>query len=450
MTTQKLRLWRGCSYAICLVLLCGSTAGCGTMGAEEAEPSDLSSQRFVVAVIPDTQNYIDYTHQRAEGFALDASELFLEQMREVASLEGLAFVASVGDVWQHPSRDSDPEHEARGLGRIPNRYFDSELAPSPATLAYEVPKAIEGYRILSRAGVRFGVAPGNHDYDAVWSDAAFPPDLGRDPRTLRMSPEDLGMLHVGGLDNFRSAFGASSDFYRDRAWYVDSHDGGASSAQVFEGAGYRFLHIALEMAASDRALAWAAGVIADHRGKPTIITTHDFLDTRGERRANPIVDLARVDPEAHNTAEQVFEKFIREHDEIFLVLCGHHHGQAQRTDRNRFGHAVHQLLADYQDRGQVGIEAGQPAGRWRGRPVGIGDGWYRLLEFDFSIEPPRISVRTRSSHYRKVAPNLAEYAGWYREHERPELSDAEFLAADHFELTLDDFRSRFGPGSHTR
>ena len=50
----------------------------------------------------------------------------------------------------------------------------------------------------------------------------------------------------------------------------------------------------------------------------------------------------------HNTAEEVFREFIREHDEIFLVLCGHHHGQSRRVDSNRFGHDVHQVLADYQ------------------------------------------------------------------------------------------------------
>ncbi len=36
-------------------------------------------------MIPDTQNYVDYSHQRAEGFVFDASHLLMEQMRWVAS-----------------------------------------------------------------------------------------------------------------------------------------------------------------------------------------------------------------------------------------------------------------------------------------------------------------------------------------------------------------------------
>ncbi len=416
-------------------------AGCTT---PTPTPSPASGP-FAIAVIPDTQNYVDYSHQRNEGFALDANELFLEQMREIAAREDVAFVASVGDVWQHQTLEIDPEHAARGHRAIDNPFFASELSPTDKARTVEIPKAIEGYRILAEAGIPFGVAPGNHDYDAMWSAAGFPPDVHKDPRELRMTPDDLGMFHIGGLDNFRSVFGDRSEFFRGKEWYVASHAGGANSAQVFEGGGYRFLHITLQMAASDEVLAWAAYVIEAHPGKPTIVTTHDYLDPRAERRANPIVDLPRIDPDHHNSAEQVFEEFISQHDQIFLVLCGHHHGQSRRLDHNRFGHDVHQLLADYQDRGQVGLAAGQPLGRWRGTPVGIGDGWYRLMIFDLADEPPRVQVRTRSSYYKKIAPELDSYSDWYREREQPDLSDPEFIAEEHFDLLLDDFRERFGP-----
>ena len=38
--------------------------------------------RFTIAVIPDTQNYMDYTHQKAEGFAFDASEMFIPKEKD--------------------------------------------------------------------------------------------------------------------------------------------------------------------------------------------------------------------------------------------------------------------------------------------------------------------------------------------------------------------------------
>jgi hypothetical protein len=415
-------------------LLAALLAGCG------AHRGDV----FSIAVLPDTQNAIDYTHQEAEGFPFDASALFLAQMdwiagRAVSHGGDVAFVASVGDVWQHQSREMDPDHAARGFERIPNRWFDSELEATPQTAAIELPMARAGYAKLDAAGIPFGVAPGNHDYDAMWSDSRYPPVS--DPREIDMTPKTLGMLHIGGLDNFRSVFGAESSFFSDRPWYVSSHAGGTSSAQTFTAGGYTFLHLALEMALGDAALAWASGVISARPGLPTIVTTHDYLDASGERRANPIVDLAAVDSEDRG-AEALWNELIRRHDQIFLVLCGHHHGVATRVDTNDAGYEVVQLLADYQDRGQTSLDAGVE--RVRGQPVGIGDGWLRLLRFDTRSEVPAVRVRTYSPHYRAWAEELATYATWYKAHEDPALDDDAFVAKDSFDLSLHDFRKRFG------
>ncbi len=426
------------------ILVFSVLSATGCLGPAGQTPS-ASVAPFEIAVIPDTQNYVDYSHQRVEGFAIDASELFIAQMQDIAAREEVAFVVSVGDVWQHQTLDIDPEHARRGFENIANPFFASVLAPTDQTRTVEIPKAVEGYRIIAGAGIPFGVAPGNHDYDAMWSAEGFPPNLGKNPRELTMTPEDLGLLHIGGLDNFRSVFGEAGEFFRDKPWYVASYAGGADSAQIFSAGGYRFLHITLEMAADDNVLAWAASVIEDNPGLPTIITTHDYLDTHGERRANPIVDLERIDPDHHNTADEVFRKLVAQHDQVFMVLCGHHHGQSRREDVNRFGHTVYQILADYQGRGQVGLDAGQPIDRMRRSPAGIGDGWYRLMTFDLASNPPRVQVRTWSSHYRTLSSDLDTYAQWYRPGEQPQMTDAQFVASDDFELVLRDFRKRFGP-----
>ncbi len=442
----------------------GSITGCarlvGSAGGEQAGQSAGSeaaegSRRsdglapFTVAMIPDTQNYVDYSHQEVEGFALDASDLFIAQMAWIAERSrsrggDIAFVAAVGDVWQHQSQPIDPAHAERGIGRIDNPFFDGHLSPTPKAVEVEIPKAIEGYRLISEAGLPFGVAPGNHDYDAMWSVAGYPPNTSVKPSELSWTPEDLGMLHVGGLDNFRSAFGSDSPFFAGREWYVDSFRGGANSAQRFTAGGYTFLHVAIQMQADDAVLEWVESVLAGNPGLPTILSTHDYLNPRGERGPNPIVDLDRVDPDGHNSAEELWSKLISRQDQIFMVLCGHHHGQALRVEANEAGHAVYQILADYQDRGQAGLDAGQPRHPSLGRPVGIGDGWLRLLEFDLAGEEPKVSVRTFSTHYDTLSSELPTYADWYREHEQPELSDEAFHALEEFELPLVDFRERFG------
>ncbi|MFK7895459.1 MAG: serine/threonine protein phosphatase [Myxococcota bacterium] len=449
---------------LCLALLVAlSSAGCSHQAVHDALHADAassassassalgaSSAPFQIAMIPDTQNYTDYTHQEAEGFVFDASEMFIAQMDWIAARSrtnggDIAFVASVGDVWQHQSEAMDPAHAARGAKRIENPLFAGHFDPTPKVLEVEIPKAIEGYERIAAAGMPFGVAPGNHDYDAMWNDARFPPNMDKPRNELTWSVEDIGMLHVGGLNNFRSAFGDDRPFFKDKSWYVASHHGGTSSAQIFVAGGYHFLHFALEMQAGDEVVAWVESVMAEYPGFPTILSTHDYLNPRGERGPNPIIDLARVDPEEHNDADALFRKLIVPNDQIFLVLCGHHHGQATRIDENAAGHAVIQMLADYQDRGQAGLDAGQPRDRLFRRPVGLGDGWFRLLEFDLASAEPKLNVRTYSTHYNALSSELGTYAEWYKAHEQPKMSDAEFLATEEFTISLDDFRERFGP-----
>lgn len=396
-----------------------------------ALPASAEDSRFTIAVIPDTQNYMDYTHQKAEGFPFDASDQFLEQMRYIAanveSAGGeIAFVTAVGDVWQHQTLPIDPAHAKRGFTRVANPMLDRFVRASDNVPKVEMPKAAEGYRLIA-GKVPFSVVPGNHDYDAMWP---VEPPKGADGK-----PKVPFMLHVGGLGNFNSVFGAQSEFFKDKPWYVSAHDGGADSAQIFTAGGYRFLHIGVQFNPPDATLRWAERVMRRYRGLPTILSTHDYLDTQGRRLPNPIIDPAAVDPE-DNSPEEMWQKLISRHDQIFMVLCGHEHGQARRVDRNRYGNTVHQVLADYQDRGQTALDAGA-------KKTNIGDGWLRLMDFDMSAPVPTVRVRTWSTHYKKHSGDIPQYAAWYRPHEQPKMTDAEFHAADAFSIELTDFHMRF-------
>jgi hypothetical protein len=424
-----------------LAVALGLMASC--TNAAPAAPAEVADTEFTIAVLPDTQNYLDYTHQKADGFPIEASEMFLEQMQYVAdNLESvggdIAFVSSLGDVWQHQSLVMDEEHKARGFKTVPNPVMDNFFAPTEKVKTVEMPKAHEGFSLIA-GKTPFSVVPGNHDYDSMFTDSKFPPSA-KGPQDV--NPADLkgslGVVHPAGLDNFRSVFGADTAFFKDKPWYVASHDGGADSAQVFEAGGYRFLHIGLQFDPPDESLEWAASVIAQHKGLPTIVSTHDYMTKDGERLPNPIVDGHAVDS-IHNNPEMVWEKLISQQDQIFLVLCGHEHGQAWRVDENAAGHKVWQVLADYQDRGQTAIDAGVKSA-W---PVGIGDGWMRLMSFDMGGDVPVMTVNTYSTYYRKASRDTAEYAEWYKAHEQPQLSDEAFHDADDYSIALEDFRPRF-------
>jgi hypothetical protein len=424
----KLRIqFRLVVQSLCLALLSLLVLGCAHKN------TGIEEESFTIVMLPDTQNMVHFQRQKAEGFAIDSSEIFAKHMQYIADNAvsnggDVVFVASVGDVWQHGTSNSDPGHVARGVWPEPDIVHRN--VNRDGTLNIEIPAAKEGFTTLSNAGIPFGVAPGNHDYDAWWQVAGS--ELGANGRYA---------AHIGGLDNFRMVFGSDSQFFKDKDWYVASFRGGANSAQIFSGGGFRFLHLALEMHSGPEVFAWAESVVADHPGLPTIVTTHDYMDARGEREY-PGMDLVSVDPEYHNSTADLWEKFVRTTDQIFMVLCGHKGGQALRIDNNDYGHAVYQILADYQDRGQAGLDAGQPLER-DGGISGIGDGWLREMVFHISDDKPRIDIKTYSTHYGVHSSELSTYAEWYKADEQPDMTDEQFLDADEFTIELSDFHERF-------
>ena len=424
------------NYTAYRILLAALTPAC--IAPAFAAGATKPETTFTLAAIPDTQNYLDYSHQTAEGFPFDANELFYAQLRYVArnlkSQGGdIAFVTALGDVWQHATLEIDPAHAARGFKAAPNPATAAMgLLPTPKALSVETPAAKRGYELIA-GKTPFSVVPGNHDYDATWTDANHPPAAKITTAASR------GVLHVGGLNNFKTVFSDQSAFFKGQPWYVAAHDDGADSAQIFVAGGYRFLHIGLQFDPPSASLEWAASVIKRFPGLPTIISTHDYLNTAGERLANPIIDNSVVDPQ-DNSPQMVWDKLISQHDQIFLVLCGHEHGQAFRNDRNHFGHTVYQVLSDYQDRGHIASGVTSKSGA---KPR-IGDGWLRLMQFDMGAKTPCVQVRTYSTYYQTFSTDLPEYVQWYKPVEQPKFTDEAFEAGDDFVIEMEDFRQRFG------
>lgn len=55
-----------------------------------------------------------------------------------------------------------------------------------------------------------------------------------------------------------------------------------------------------------------------------------------------------------NSGEEIWQKFVRRHENIFMVVCGHITGQAKLTSMNDAGKPVHQILTDFQRRERGG------------------------------------------------------------------------------------------------
>lgn len=218
---------------------------------------------------------------------------------------------------------------------------------------------------------------------------------------------------------------------------MSSYRGGANSAQVFNGGGYRFLHLGLEMSPHTDVIEWAESVLAKYKGLPTIISIHEFIDGEGNRESLDCLDLSRLDPDRHNP-QRLWDRFVSRHDQIFAVLNGHFHGCRHRIDSNQFGHPVYQFLTNYQCRKQS-VTGSVPDAHILD---GIGDGWIRMMEFDLAADQPRLRLRAYSTYFKAYSTELPHYASWYAS-EHPDLSPEALAALDDFELALDGFHDRF-------
>lgn len=295
--------------------------------ASSAAKATQQPRPFTVAVLPDTQHY-------SEKYPAT----YRAQTRSIVQRSGrlnIRFVAHVGDLVQ------DWENEAQ----------------------WKV--ASSAQRAFDTAGIPYAVLPGNHDLQGDYRSTNF--DQYFPPRRFR-GEEWYGGYLGDSISGRAQHVGADQVADRGR----DRHN--KDSYQIIHASGVRLLFLNLEVDVPGYALRWAQRVI-DKQVKAyprteIVLVTHAFLN---ENRSRPKKPYKRPDG---TSAARVWSTLIRPNCNIHLVLSGHYHDEARRTDRNACGQPVHQLLADYQseDRG--------------------GNGWLRYLRFRPAKD--RIDVLTYS------------------------------------------------------
>lgn len=278
----------------------GRATDAGAPVSVDAAPPSPGS--WSVIVLPDTQI-----------LARDYPEIFEAQTRWIAeqrSAWNIQFVLHVGDV------------------------VDDDVA-SQWDVAAAALHSLDGV-------VPYVLAPGNHDYGLGGSasdrstmlSAYFPVS------TFASRPSFGGTFADGAIDD---------------------------SFHVFDTPAGPWLVVALEFGPRDEVVAWADEVIERH-AMPTILVTHAYLysdDTRYDWVNRPDQEwsprsygLASL-PGGANDGEEMFDAFVRENDDVDLVVCGHvlNDGIGRLTSEQAGGGRVHQLLANYQhqDRGGAGF-----------------------------------------------------------------------------------------------
>jgi hypothetical protein len=192
----------------------------------------------------------------------------------------------------------------------------------------------------------------NHDSDATqWANAVAAANIldGKVPYTFAIGNHDYDNFKPSarGTTEFNTYFGPSR--YAGYSWYGGNWNGGNENFYTFFTAGgANYMVLALEFFPRDAVLDWANNVVSANPDKKVIVVTHSFEGTDGFRVDT--CDSNDVSPQNGNFPQSVWNKLIKSHSNIFLVVSGHllGSGTAHRTDLGDNGNLVHQIFTNFQ------------------------------------------------------------------------------------------------------
>ena len=282
-------------------------------GALFAQETDAPPKPFTLVVLPDTQCYCDTQFaQSAKRWGNGDLRKYLfaqtDWIRRSAKELNIAFTVHEGDI----NQTNYPEEWA---------------------IAREAMKSLDGI-------VPYCFCLGNHDMGVVKSETSKSGYVSGVDRTTLFN------------DYFpRAKFAKWKSF---GGTFDESHD---NSYYHFEQSGMKFLILNREFVPRDEVLEWAGKITQKHADHRVMIVTHNYLEANNTRIKGNHYKVQG------NDGEQMWEKFVSKHENIFLVLCGHRLGEGYLLSKGVAGNPVHQLLADYQ---------GENNG---------GEGWLRYMTF---------------------------------------------------------------------
>ena len=263
---------------------------------------------WTLVVLPDTQFY-------SESYP----QLFADQTRWIAANKDrydVRYVLHVGDLVN---------------GDVPAQWTNAAAAMA-----------------LLDGAVPYALVPGNHDYAELYPARTTRINNYFPPSRFQSWPTFGGVKDAGRIEN---------------------------NYHLFSAGGTDWLILALEFGPRNATVAWANSVLAQHPNRRAILMTHAYLyddDTRHDWTAkgagqswNPHTYPIQWDPDGTNDGQELWDKLVRLHGNVALVLNGHmsNDGLGRLSSTNDFGRIVVQTCVNYQM-----------------RDLG-GEGYLRIMEF---------------------------------------------------------------------
>jgi hypothetical protein len=280
-----------------------------TPSIQESNHAEASSSAFKIAVLPDTQN-----------LSRNHAEIFRAQTQWIADNyeeQNIKFVIHEGDI---VNNNNTPQWE----------------------VAYDAMRTLDGV-------VPYSVLPGNHDMGANGSAKT---------RDTTFYNTYFPVSDFSDTETFGGVYPAEPDKYDN-------------NYHTFSAGGTDWLVLSLEFGPRDPVLDWANEVVASHPNHRVIVATHDYMFSDETRHStghswNPHNYGVSSEPGGVNDGEEMWQKFIKKHPNISMVLSGHvlNDGQGRRVSVGDYGNKVYQMLSNYQ------------------MQANGGNGFIRLLEID--------------------------------------------------------------------
>ena len=116
---------------------------------------------------------------------------------------------------------------------------------------------------------------------------------------------------------------------------------------LFDVAGTRLLVLSIEFAPRVEILEWANKIVSQHPDRQVHVVTHSYT-LSADSKLNFKLDPLKYS-QANTNREEIWERFISKHANIFLVLSSHHFAVRRETSISDHGSPVHQVMASYLD-----------------------------------------------------------------------------------------------------
>lgn len=292
---------------------------------------------FTLVAIPDTQFYSENADGTRAAIYHAETQWIVDHRNDL----NVAFVSHMGDIVQNG---------------------DNSGNPIEWTVADAAMQRIESQLGTLRAfGLPWGVAPGNHDQSPIG-------DAGG---TTTFYNQYFGFDRWSGKPYYGGHYGTRNN----------------NNYQLFSAGGLDFIILHLEYDARavgsyQAVLDWADAVLKAYPNRRAIVTSHWIVNTGN--------------PATFSTQGQAIYDNLKDNPNLFLMLCGHVHGEGRRSDTFE-GRTVHSVLQDYQD-------------------LNAGSGFIRL--FKFSPASNQILVQSYSVTLGRAA-NVGEVPGATAEYTLP-------------------------------